>query len=69
MSRQAAITASDIAAALIAAQREPGWHGRNPTIRRFDLGGCELIVVPAICWAYRRRDRIAAEWRAEQASS
>ena len=52
----------DVRAALAAAERAPGWNSRSPTIRRFDLGPCALYVVPARCWAYRRREQQTAAW-------
>ena len=57
---------STIAAALKAAERARGWNGRNPVIRRFDLGACLLIVVPARRWAYRRIERQAQIWQDER---
>lgn len=62
----------EVQKALKAANRSPGWNNRPRDVRRFVLAGhygadCTLYVVPFACWAYRRRDRIAAAWRAEQA--
>jgi len=55
--------------ALKAADRTPGWNVRRRDVIRFDLAGpcgtsCALYVVPFARWAYRRRERMAAEWRA-----
>lgn len=44
-----------VSAALVAADRTCGWNFRRLAVRRFRLGTCELIVVPAQCWAFRRR--------------
>lgn len=48
--------------ALAAATRSPGWNSRSATVQRFDLGHCALFVVPARCWAYRRREQQTAAW-------
>jgi hypothetical protein len=42
--------------ALAAADRAPGWNNRDGCIRRFDLNGCALYVVPFRRWAYRRQE-------------
>ena len=63
---------SEVLAALTAAGRGPGWNSRRRDVQRFSLPNmyghepCELIVVPFACWAYRRQERIAAEWRAQR---
>lgn len=57
--------------ALKAADRTPGWNARSRDVIRFDLASpsgtsgtsCVLYVVPFVRWAYRRRERMAAEWR------
>jgi len=48
---------SSVLAALLAADRKPGWNNRSCEIRRFDLGDCTLYVVPFRCWAYRRHQQ------------
>lgn len=52
--------ADDVLRALTAAQRTPGWHNRNPAIRRFEIGryglDCTLYVVPARVWLRRTTD-------------
>ncbi len=53
--------------ALQAADRTPGWNMRPRDVRAFTLDRCVLLVVPFARWRYHRRDRIAAEWRTEQA--
>lgn len=53
----------DIRAALVAADRAPGWNMRADTIRRFKLGACTLYVVPYRRWAYRRQEQHADAWR------
>ena len=45
-----------VAAALLAAERRPGWNNRSGRIERFTLGNCRLIVVPCKRWAYRRQE-------------
>lgn len=60
---------SAIDAALKAAERAPGWNGRNPAIRRFALGSCILIVVPARRWTYRHTERLAQMWRKQKAEA
>ena len=59
----------DVAQALAAAERTPGWHNRNPAIRRFEIGryglNCTLYVVPARAWTSRRDDRASQTWRAQ----
>ena len=61
--------ADEVARALTAAKRTPGWNNRSPAIRRFEIGqyglGCTLYVVPARTWTYRRVEREAHAWRAE----
>jgi len=58
--------------ALANAERTPGWNNRPRDVRRFDLPNCyghepcALYVVPFRCWAYRRIERQAQDWRAEQ---
>ena len=41
---------AEIVEALKVAQRSPGWNNRTASIRRFDVGGCRLYVVPARVW-------------------
>jgi hypothetical protein len=53
---------SEVLAALIAADRSPGWNNRPRELRRFDLGNCALYVVPFRRWAYRRQEQQTAEW-------
>ena len=48
--------------ALAAADRAPGWNNRDGCIRRFDLDGCALYVVPYRRWAYRRKEQETAAW-------
>jgi len=65
---------ADVKRALREADRAPGWNNRPRDVRRFLLAKphgepCALFVVPFACWAYRRRDRLAAAWRAEQAQA
>lgn len=59
----------DVAQALAAAKRTPGWHNRSPAIRRFEIGryglNCTLYVVPARAWTSRRDDRASQTWRAQ----
>ncbi|HKV65625.1 MAG TPA: hypothetical protein VJN66_04515 [Rhodanobacteraceae bacterium] len=57
--------------ALTEADRAPGWNNRPRTIHRFDLAGdfgrgCTLYVVPFRRFAYRRQERMTADyWRAQ----
>jgi hypothetical protein len=44
----------EVLRALANADRKPGWNSRDGTIRRFDIDGCALYVVPFKRWAYRR---------------
>lgn len=53
---------AELLQSLAAAKRTAGWNMRRPDVRRFDIGGCTLFVVPARCWAYRRIERQAAAW-------
>ncbi|WP_157469244.1 hypothetical protein [Dyella thiooxydans] len=55
-----------IAASLLAAQRRPGWNNRSGRIERFNLGNCQLIVVPCKRWVYRWQEQQAAAWCSEQ---
>lgn len=57
---------ADVMVAIESAQRRPGWNNRSPEIKRFDLGGCTLYVVPCRRWAYNRRERLAEAWREQQ---
>jgi hypothetical protein len=63
---------ADLVEALKAAERKPGWNSRKREVRRFELPRPAgepfiLYVVPYACWAYRRRDAVAANWRAQKA--
>lgn len=65
---------ADVKRALREADRGPGWNNRPRDVRRFLLtkpygDPCALFVVPFACWAYRRRDLLAAEWLAAQAQA
>ena len=44
----------EVKTALRRADRTSGWNFRRDPLQRFRLGTCELIVVPAQCWAMRR---------------
>lgn len=57
---------TDVLQALADAQRKPGWNSRSGDVKRFRLGACDLIVVPARRWAYRREEKQAAQWQREQ---
>lgn len=54
---------ADVSHALAAADRAPGWNNRDGCIRRFDLDGCALYVVPFRRWAYRRQEQQGEAWR------
>lgn len=55
---------TEIGRALHDAGRVPGWNFRTIPIRRFRLGDCMLIVVPARRFTYNRQERAtAAYWR------
>lgn len=54
---------TEIDRALYDASRITGWNLRKVPVRRFRLGDCTLIVVPARRWTYRRGERQAAEWQ------
>ena len=56
---------ADVLQALANANRAPGWNNRSPDIQRFDVG-CALYVVPYRRWAYRRQERMTAEYWAAQ---
>ena len=53
---------SEVLAALAAADRKPGWNSRPRDVQRFELGSCDLYVVPFRCWAYRRQEQQSAAW-------
>lgn len=53
----------EIRKALAAAARARGWAMRDDTIQQFDIGECRLYVVPFRCWANRRMERQADDWR------
>lgn len=53
---------ADVLAALAAADRSPGWNNRPCDVRRFELGGCALYVVPFRRFAYHRMERQTAAW-------
>lgn len=56
----------EVIAALDYAKRTQGWNGRRGDVRRFQLDGCILYVVPYRRWAYRRKERAsAASWQAQ----
>ena len=57
---------NEIQQALSAADRKPGWNNRPRDVKRFELGGCSLYVVPYRCWAYRRQELLAAEWHRQR---
>lgn len=65
MTRQAHIPV-EVLQALAEADRKPGWNNRSRDVKRFMLGGCELLVVPYRRWAYRRQERLAAEWHRQR---
>lgn len=54
---------TEIDRALHDANRITGWNLRKVPVRRFRLGDCTLIVVPARRWAYQRWERLTAERR------
>lgn len=56
----------DLRAALAPTARTPGWNNRSPEIRQYELSGCTLYVVPYRRWAYRRQERLAAEWHRQR---
>ncbi len=60
---------NDVLRALADADRAPGWNTRRRDVRRFELDGCTLYVVPYRRFAYRRIERAAAAWHAEQAQA
>lgn len=51
----------EVQTALAGAARTPGWNNRRGDVKRFTLGCCRLIVVPARRWAYRRWERQTTE--------
>lgn len=54
----------DVTAALVAADRSPGWNNRPRDVQRFSVGTCALYVVPYRRWVYRRQEHQAAgSWR------
>lgn len=61
----------EVIAALAEADRAPGWNNRSRDVRRFELAGdfgrgCTLYVVPYRRFAYRRQERMTADyWRAQ----
>jgi len=57
---------NEVQQALAAADRKPGWNNRPRSVKRFDLDGCLLYVVPYRCWAYRRQELRAAAWQESQ---
>ena len=60
----------DVLRALAECDRAPGWNNHSRDVRRFDLAGgfghgCTLYVVPYRRFAYRRQERMTADyWRA-----
>ncbi|MBN8714415.1 MAG: hypothetical protein J0H50_10660 [Xanthomonadales bacterium] len=60
---------ADVLHALAAADRAPGWNNRDGCIRRFDLDGCALYVVPFRRWAWHTRERLAAQWQHQHRGS
>lgn len=62
----------DVKHALAEADRAPGWNNRSRDVRRFEIGryglACTLYVVPYRRWAYRRQERMTAEYWAAQPS-
>ena len=62
MSRTTTLPAH-VVEALAAADRKPGWNNRPETIRRFDVAGCSIYVVPYRRWAWRRAEQ-ASDLRA-----
>ena len=65
MSRRHALPA-EVLHALAAADRKPGWNNRSREVKQFAVGGCKLYIVPYRCWAYRRQERLAAEWHEQR---
>ena len=57
---------TELGRALHGAGRVPGWNFRTIPIRRFRLGDCMLIVVPARRFAYNRQERATTAYRREQ---
>lgn len=60
---------TEIGRALHDADRITGWNLRKVPVRRFRLGDCTLIVVPARVWAYRAWERQAAERQRQHRSN
>lgn len=62
----------EVVQAIERAKRTAGWNNRSPDVLRFRLPNrwghepCELSVVPACVWAYRREERQADAWHVEQ---
>jgi hypothetical protein len=56
----------ELGTALLRARRTCGWNIRPDDVRRFDVGDCLLIVVPARRWIYRRNELQAAAARARR---
>jgi hypothetical protein len=56
----------DVLRALVHADRKPGWNARDGAVRRFNVDGCDLYVVPFKRWAYRRIERQAEARLADQ---
>lgn len=52
--------------ALDAAKKTSALHKQDGTIRRFDLSGCTLFVVPFRRWAMRKQERLTAEFWQQQ---
>ena len=61
----------DVLRALEQAKRTAGWNNRRNTVQRFDLDsgfghGCTLYVVPYRRFAYRRQERMLADYSSMQ---
>lgn len=52
----------NVRAALVAADRSPGWNSRPRDVQQFELADCTLYVVPFRRWAYRRQEQQTAAW-------
>ncbi|HEX5960742.1 MAG TPA: hypothetical protein VFY97_05800 [Rhodanobacteraceae bacterium] len=57
---------TEIGRAIHDAGRVPGWNFRPAAIRRFQVGHCEVIVVPVRIFADRRARRPAMVTRRKQ---
>ena len=57
---------TEIGRAIRDADRVPGWNFRPAAIRRFHVGGCEVIVVPIRIFAEHRKRLLANVCRFER---